>query len=170
MRTSHKFGLIAGGYVGAFLVASAAVAVHVAATSGPDRDGSSGMYAFGDSILFLAVFALAAVPSTGLALFSLRAYAGLWRALSGIALAIAATGLSAGIAFRAGRMAEPGSFIRTWSGLSPLRILAAPMLALMFGVAGVVAPSRGPRVALLVAAAIEAIVFALAILIVILGR
>jgi hypothetical protein len=128
------------------------------------------MYAFADSILFLAVFAVAAVPSTGLALFSLRGYAGLWRALSIIALAIAATGLSSGIVFHVGQSDTAGAFLRTWSELSPLRLLAAPMLALMFGVAGVVAPSRGTRIALFAAAAIEASVFAVVALVLILGR
>ena len=72
MKTSHKVGMIAGGFAGAFLVAWAAVAVHVAATSGPDRDASSGMYAFGDAILFLAVFVFAAATSIGLGLFYLN--------------------------------------------------------------------------------------------------
>jgi len=45
--------------VGAFLAAFA-VSIYVALTDSPDRQTSSGMYAFGDSLLFLAVFGLAA--------------------------------------------------------------------------------------------------------------
>lgn len=45
--------------VGAFLAAFA-VSIYVALTDSPDRQASSGMYVFGDSLLFLAVFGLAA--------------------------------------------------------------------------------------------------------------
>ena len=37
MRAPAKVGLVAAGYVGAFLVASAVVAIYIASTSGPDR-------------------------------------------------------------------------------------------------------------------------------------
>ena len=66
-----KVGLVAAGYVVALLIASAGVALYVASTSGPDRKTYGGMYAFGDSLLFLAVFALAAAPATGAALYFL---------------------------------------------------------------------------------------------------
>jgi hypothetical protein len=51
LRTSLKVGLVAAGYVGAFVVASLVVMLYVALTSGPDRQGAQGMYAFGDSML-----------------------------------------------------------------------------------------------------------------------
>ena len=61
MRPAVKVSLVVAGYVVAFLIAFAVVAVYVAATSGPDRQASAGMFAFGDSLLFLAVFGVAAV-------------------------------------------------------------------------------------------------------------
>ena len=60
MKPAAKVTLILGGYVLAILVAFAVVSIYVAATSGPERQASSGMYAFGDSLLFLAVFGFAA--------------------------------------------------------------------------------------------------------------
>src|SRR5258708_40332625 len=95
MRASVKVGLIAAGYVGAFLVACAVLAIYVASTSGPGRQASSGMYAFGDSLLFLAGFGGAAVPATSAALFFLSAYRSFWLALSSAALAIPATRVAA---------------------------------------------------------------------------
>jgi len=37
------------------------------------------MYAFGDSVLFLGVLGVAAIPATGTALFFLRPRQGFWR-------------------------------------------------------------------------------------------
>jgi hypothetical protein len=154
-----KVGLVVGGYVVAFLVAGAAVAIHVAATSGPDSQASSGMYAFGDVFLFLAVFAVAAVPSTAAALFLLRAYRSFWLGLSAVALGIATTGLVALIGYAASRTADAGSILHAWSALAVLRILGAPLVALIFLLSGLFAPRRSSRIALVIATAIEAGVF-----------
>jgi hypothetical protein len=160
MRPLGKVGLVVAGYVVAFLVAFAAVAIHVAAPSGPDRQGSSGMYAFGDVLLFLVVLAGAAVPSTAAALFLLRSYRSFWLLLSVVALGIAATGLVALMDYVASRTADAGSIVHAWSALAVLRILGAPLFALVFLLSGLFAPKRSSRVALLVATAIEAGVFA----------
>ena len=160
MRPLAKIGLVVAGYVVAFLVASAVVAIHVAATSGPDAQASSGMYAFGDSVLFLAVFGVAAVPSTAAALFLLRSYRLFWLVLCVAALGIAATGLVALVDYVATRTAVAGSILGTWSALAVLRILIAPLFALGFLLSGLFAPNRNSRIALFIATAIEATVFA----------
>jgi len=54
----QKVGLVAAGYLAAFLVASAAVAVRLATTTGPDAQAASGMYAFGDALLWGALSVL----------------------------------------------------------------------------------------------------------------
>ena len=51
-RRVVRSAIVFGAYGAALLAASAAVAINVAATSGPDRQGASGMYAFGDGIAF----------------------------------------------------------------------------------------------------------------------
>ena len=58
--------------------ASAAVAVRIANTSGPDAQASAGMYAFGDGLLFIAVFSAVAIFPTGLALCFLRPCRWFW--------------------------------------------------------------------------------------------
>src|SRR5882672_8662198 len=138
MRPLAKVGLVVAGYVVAFLVASAVVAIHVATTSGPDPQASSGMYAFGDSVLFLAVFGVAAVPSTAAALFLLRSYRSFWLVLCVAALGIASTGLVALVDYVATRTAtaDAGSILGILSALAPLRILIAPLFALGFLLCG----------------------------------
>jgi hypothetical protein len=149
-----KIGLVAAGYGAALLAAFAAVALRVAATSGPAAQASSGMYAAGDAMLFVAVFAGVGVVPTGAALFFLRPYRRFWIVLSRVALGVAVSGLVAAILYAAGRRAGP-SPLATWAGLSVLRLLAAPLLAPTFAVCAALAPDRLPRLTLLAAAAME---------------
>ena len=95
MRPAAKLGILVGGYLAAVLLATAVVALYVVATDTSERSASSGMYAFGDSLLFLAVFMLASVPSTGLTFHFLRPYRALWAVLSALALVYAATAVPA---------------------------------------------------------------------------
>jgi len=74
MRALAKVGLVAAGYLGAFALASAVVAVHIAATRGADRQRYGAMFSFGDDLLFVAVFGLAAIIPFGIALVFLRPY------------------------------------------------------------------------------------------------
>jgi hypothetical protein len=150
MRPVAKAGLVVVGYVAAFAVAWLAVSIYAFATSGPDRQQYGAMFAFGDSLLFLAVFGLAAVPPTGAALYFLRGRPGFWVTLSVGSLAIASTGLAA--------------FVYSSSPFATLRILVAPLFVLFFLLAGLVAPNRSARIALIAATAIEAVAFACAVL------
>lgn len=160
LAPTTKLAAVAGGYVVAFLIAACAVWIHVSLTSGPDRDASSGMYAFGDSLLFLAVFSVAAVVPTGGALYFLRPYRRFWIALAVAAFVIAATAIAAIVAFLAGRTATPNSVLHMWGAYAVLRLLVAPIFAGGFFGAGLLAPSGGWRPLLFVASAIEAAVFA----------
>ena len=110
-----KVGLVAAGYVGAFVVASLVVMLYVALTSGPDRQGAQGMYAFGG---------YHAVQNAGLA-----------------------------------------ADLPWWFGLSPIRILVAPLFALVFLLAALFAPNRFSRIALLAAVLVESGIFVWVVLI-----
>jgi len=151
MTAATKIALIGAGYLGAVLVAGAAVALHVAATNGPDRQSAAGMFAFGDSLVFLAAFSAAALPPTAAALFMLRSRPGFWRVVTGAACLIAATALPAPILYYAQS---------SWGGLAVLRVLVAPVLAAFWFLGALCAPSRPPRRLLVAAAAVEAAVFA----------
>jgi hypothetical protein len=154
MKPFLKVGVVAGGYMAAVLVASAAVGIRLATTSGPEAQASSGMYAAGDALLFVAVFGVAAVVPTGAALFFLRPHRRFWTVLSAFGLAVAGTGLAAATLFAMGRHAAP-SPLATWAGLSVLRLLVAPLLALAFLVCTVLSPYRVSRLALLAATVVE---------------
>ena len=161
MRPSLKIGLVAVGYIAAFVVASAAVAVRLAYTSGPDAQAASGMYAAGDAFLFVAVFGVVALVPTGAALLFLRPYRAFWRVLSAVGLCVAATGVTAVALYVVGRQTAP-SPLATLAGFSVLRILVAPFLALAFLVCTLFSPYRFPRLAFLAAAALEIAVSAYA--------
>jgi hypothetical protein len=159
MRPLLKGGLVAGGYIAAVLLASAAVAIRIAATSGPEAQASSGMHAFGDALLFTAVFGVCALVPTGALLVFLRPYRRFWTALAALVLTVAITGVTAVVLFAVGRHSGP-SPLATWVALSVLRILVAPLLALAFLVCAVLSPHRSPRLGLLAAAALETAVSA----------
>jgi hypothetical protein len=71
MKPVLKVAIVASGYLLALLVSWAAVALHAALTSDANAQASGGMSAFGDLILFVAVFGAAALAPTGAALFFL---------------------------------------------------------------------------------------------------
>src|SRR5436309_3778032 len=81
MRPLVKVGLVGAGYIGAFTLASAVVTAYVAATIGPDRQNYGAMFAFGDDLLFLGVFGVAAVVA--------RSAANAWSALASLRILIA---------------------------------------------------------------------------------
>jgi len=162
MRPALRIGLVAAGYVGAFLIAAAAVAIRIANTSGADAQASSGMYAFGDSYLFIAVFGLLALVPTSAALYFLRPYRRFWVVLSALGLSVALTGAAAASLFALGRDAVAPSPLATWADLSVLRILLAPVLAPAFLVFALLSPHRSPRFALLAATVVEVAVGAYA--------
>jgi hypothetical protein len=71
MKPVVKVAIVGCGYLLAFLIAWAAVALNAALTSGSDADASGGMQAFGDLLLFVTVFGVVALLPTGAALFFL---------------------------------------------------------------------------------------------------
>jgi hypothetical protein len=162
MRPALRGGLVAAGYIGAFLIAAAVVAIRVATTSGPEAQASSGMYAFGDLALFVAVFGFLALVPTAAALYFLRPYRRFWVVLSTLALIGAFTGVAAVLLYALGRHAAEHSPLATWTALSVLRILLAPVLAPAFLVFALLSAHRSPRVALLGAAMLEVAVGAYA--------
>jgi hypothetical protein len=81
---------------------------------------------------------------------------------STIAIATGATGLAAAVIFSVGRTATDPSPLAIWAAFSVLRILVAPVLALVFLLSALLSPYRPQRLALLVATLMEAAVTAYA--------
>lgn len=158
MKGLRRVAIVVVGYLAAFAAAWAVVFIYIAATNSADRLASQGMYAFGDTVVFLGAFGLASLPASGAALFFLRDNRLFWIVLSAISLAVAATGIASAIAY-VGRFDHSYSWLQTLSLLSPLRLLTAPLLAMAFLLSGLMAPARAPRVILLVATAAEIGIF-----------
>jgi hypothetical protein len=156
MTRSQKGLLVAGGYVGALLLAAAALWVHGMIAPGPARQAASSMAAFGDSVLFGGTFLLAATPATGLALYFLRSAPRFWAALAWASVAMALTAVAALITLRL----VSGVTAAFWPLLAPVRLLGAPALAVAFGLAAAIAPERSSRRLLILAAVIELGAFA----------
>jgi hypothetical protein len=157
VKLNQKVTLVAGGYILAVLVAIAAVALHTAMSNVAGGQASGGMSAFGDTVLFMGVFGVVALIPTGAALFFLRPYLLFWKLLSALGLVVAAMGVTAAILHAVGRNATV-SPLATLAGLSVLRILVSPILALAFFVCAALSPHRVPRLAFFTAAAMEAAV------------
>jgi len=154
-KPEARVGLIIAGYAAAILVALLVVRIYMGLTSGPARDASAGMFAFGDMLAFLAAFGLAAVPATVGALFLLRSRPGFWMPLAIVALLLAATSVAALFIHLGETFPGPGAPQRAWPAYATLRLLLAPLCALAFLLAGILAPVRRARLALLAAAALE---------------
>lgn len=135
-----KTALVVAGYLAAVLVASAAVALHVAATEGPDRQSSQGMHAFGDLSLFLMVFFAAALLPTAAALYFLRRSRAFWVGLAALSALVALTGGPGVLGLLVARAASPPP---AWAAFGFLRLMAAPLFLPMHGLAALLAP--GPR-------------------------
>lgn len=69
MKGYAKAGIVIAGYVAAFVIAAVAVKIHIATTDPVQASAASGMYAFGDLLLFAGVFGVLALLPTGAALF-----------------------------------------------------------------------------------------------------
>jgi hypothetical protein len=156
MKTSSRIGLVLGGYAVALGVAFALVYIRDLLTAGTDAQASQGMYAWGDSILFIAAFSVTALIPTGLALYFLRPYPMVWTGLSILGLAVAITGpLGACLSAWAHTFADHGSALGMAGGLGFLRTMGAPLLAIAFLTCAIFAPSKRPRLAMLMATGLE---------------
>jgi hypothetical protein len=162
-----RLGLVLGGYAVALAAAFAALAASALLAQDDPAQASGGMQAFGDLLLFVAVFCIVALVPTALALWFLRAVPTFWLVLSIVSLALAATGpIAAAMIQHMDRLA--GALV---AFLSLLRVLGAPLLAVGFAICALIAPTGRSRGALLAAAAIEGAVGAYMVLcLFVLGR
>jgi hypothetical protein len=158
VKAITKIAIVGAAYLGAFLLASLAVSVYIAATAGTDRYTYGALFAFGDGLYFLGAFGLAAIPATAIALFFLRPYPKFWRAASAIAVLIVAVTILAAIS-------NLTSFQFKWLALAPLFILLAPLPCGAFLLSALFAPSKRPRLVLLLAGLTQGVTFGFAILV-----
>ena len=104
---------------------------------------STRMVAFSESLVFLGVFAVASVPSTGFALFLVRRYRAFWIAGACLAVLLASTALWALAHALNPALGGP------WAEASPIRVLLAPIFGLASLLAAIVCPFRPWRLTFL---------------------
>jgi hypothetical protein len=153
---ARKIGLVLAGYGAALIVASVGLVIRLRAEQGPEAQASSGMYAFGDLLFFLAVFGTLSLIPTGLALWFLRSHRRFWNILSAGTLVFATTGVVAVALYTlANAKVLTGTRWYAWAGLSVLRMIPAPGFAAACTLGAVLAPTRSARWSLITATAVE---------------
>ena len=152
-----KVGIVVGGYALAVLFSYCVVSIYIGLTSGPDRDASAGMYAFGDTLLFVAVFGVVSIVPTGLALLFLRKSSIFWAVCCVVALLVASTSLVMVGLDVLEPMVTLSADLSTWAMLAFPRIFLSPFLAAAFGLSAFVAPNGRFRWCMLGAAGIEGV-------------
>jgi hypothetical protein len=156
-----QWAIVIGGYIAAAVIAYAVLSIYIAFTASPDRDQYAAMFAFGDSLLFLGVFVVAALPATGAALYFLRPYRPFWMALSAVAIANAALAIASITTFLLKHGQTNPNDVGIGISLAVLRLLVAPAIAPILFACGIFAPARSSRLVLFAATAVEVIAFLL---------
>jgi hypothetical protein len=159
MRSLTKVAVVFFGFVLALAIACIALKVYVARTAGPDREQYAAMFAFGDSLLFLGIFGVAAVPALSATLYFLRPHPSFWRLLSIATLAVSVTSIAASIAISYQRSIGSSRALSTVFALASLEALCAPAFVVLFLLFGIFAPSRSARVVFAAATLAEAFAF-----------
>lgn len=151
-----KAGIVVGAYVAAILLAFGVVFIFINYNGGPHRDASSGMYAFGDSLLFIAVFGVVSTIPTGLTLAFLRQSRMFWIVLCVVALVVASTSLAAvAVIMSESQKLMPSESL--WPGLSAIRLFVSPFIAASVGLSALLAPEACFRKYLFGAASLEGV-------------
>jgi hypothetical protein len=117
------------------------------------------MYAFGDLLLFVAMFGFGSLLPTGLGLYFLRPFTRFWTVLSIAVFIIAGTSLVAvAVLFAAPPQATGTSGWALASFFAFFRLAGAPLFASAYILAALLAPNRSSRWSLLAATGLEAVV------------
>jgi hypothetical protein len=157
LRLRTKILVVCGGWVAAFLIGCASVAVRHWLFPLPPEVANGGMAAFGDLLQVIAVSAVVALGPLGLMLYWLRPVEQFWTSLRWSAVIFAATGWVALLVFAVGRSA-PGQ-MNNWLLAAMARIGLMPLNALAGATCALFAPAARPRAWLVVAAFSDAVTF-----------
>jgi hypothetical protein len=158
INKASKFGLVIAGYILAFVIASVATAIRIRLTSGPQAQASSGMYAAGDSFLFMGVFGLLAIPPTALMFFFLRPFTTFWNWFAAACLLFAACGPIVAFAntlINSSMTYSPTDLGLILSLVGILHFFGSPILFVGFAVLSVIAPAGRARKFMLISAGLE---------------
>jgi hypothetical protein len=154
LRLSAKIGIVIALLMLALGIAFSAVVLREHLTQGPDALASSGMYAFGDLVLGVAVFWVLALLPASLTLYWLRPVARFWSVLALSALLFALTGVAAVAA-----NAWASDATNHWLLLAQARVGVMPLTALAAVACACFAPQLRHRWLLVGIGLTEAVLF-----------
>jgi len=158
-RWYGKAGIVLALYAAALIGACGVVVLHAMTIPAADMQASGGMYAFGDSILFLGTAGFLALFPTSLAFYWLRPVEWFWRIASIAGLLAAITGpatVALEIVISRFHLEQPNWGLAQFLGWH--RIAGAPLLAAGFFICALITPMWWARRAPLTSAAIECVV------------
>ena len=162
MSSRAQIALVIAGYGAAIVAGIVAGRIYDAQVAALPYDTSGGMYAGGEALTSLGVFAIAALFPTLLTLWFLRRNERLWNAIAVAAMAFAAAGLVAVLAPLL-TPSEPRHVALALLSLFALaQLLGAPLWSLAFAFFALLAPTRPVRRKLLFAFGIELVIGACA--------
>jgi len=156
MNRWAKSGIVLAGYLVAFVMSGVAVAIYDHQFTPADNQAMGGMIAGGEMMYGTAVFLLAALPPTGLALWFLRGSRRFWSVFAWGCLAFAGAGLAAILStpvLRVFHFAHEPYLLVGLLGI--VHMLGSPIWIAGFALFALLAPARPLRRRLLVAVAIE---------------
>lgn len=155
MSRAKKIGLVLGGYGLAVMVSALTTWAYEMRLAALPYDTSGGMYAGGSLIASLAVFLMAALFPTLLALWFLRSHPRVWQGIAVACLAFAAAGLAVVLLPLFARW-EPANLFGVLMALLWLgQLLGVPLWAAAFALFAFLAPTRPARRLLVVAVGLE---------------
>ena len=130
MKPCAKAGIVLAGYACALVLAVAVAAARIRGyANNPDAQASSGMYAFGDALVFIFTFGVTALVPTGLALYFARPGQWFWKSFVAGAALLAATNVFAALVYWADHLWPHVAWLGTASALAVLRMIVAPLVA-----------------------------------------
>lgn len=124
----RRFVLSAFGYLAAWALGSVAVWWKNRGISLADQTASSGMFAFGDSVTFLAVASLVSIAPTIYLLGMIDPGSRFWRVTSKASLLVASSAWLAGLLW----LLPLGTTLRGWQMAAPLRFFCAPLFLALY--------------------------------------
>jgi hypothetical protein len=159
-----KLALVLAGYALALAGSALSMVLYDRGFSAADSQAMGGMIAGGGMLLGAGVFGLGSLAPTGLALWYLRGSQRFWSMFSAAGVAFALAGLAAvlGTLATSAAMAQlPALALVGLMGM--VQMLGAPLWIGSFLLFALLAPARHPRRRLLLAAAIEGVIGACAL-------
>jgi len=160
LRTPAKIGIVFTGLVLACAIAWVAVELRQLVTPAALVQGSPGMYAFGDTLVGVAVFGVVALVPLALALYWLRPVVLFWSVLVAGATMWALTGIAA-LAVNI----WAGSTGNWWAFMAMARLGVIPLSALALVTCALFAPLPRQRWPLLAAGIVDGLSFVSVVLV-----